>query len=130
MNDAAGADAPTMPAWTLALRFVLEMVALVGMVVGGRALIDGTAGQVVGIVVAVVAAAAWGTFNVPGDPSRSGRAPVAVSGIVRLCVEFDVLVFGAAGWMLAAPAVGIVFVVLVAVHYATTRPRLLWLLSR
>lgn len=119
-----------MAGWTLALRFVLEMAALVGLVVGGRELIDGTAGQVVGIIVAVVAAAAWGLFNVPGDPSRSGRAPVVVSGIVRLCVEFDVLVFGAAGWILAAPAIGIVFLVLVAVHYATTRPRLRWLISR
>ena len=123
-------DAPRMPAGQLALRFGLEMLALVGLVLGGRELIDGRAGQAVGIIVAVAAAAAWGTFNVPGDPSRSGRAPVPVSGVVRLCVEFDVLAFGAAGWMLATPLVGVVFIGATAFHYGATRQRVRWLINR
>ena len=119
-----------MPGWNLVLRILLEMAALVGIVLGGRELIDGATGQLVGIAAAIAAAAAWGTFNVPGDPSRSGRAPVPVSGLVRLCVEFDVLAVGGAGWLLAAPGIGIVFLALVAAHYAASTRRLRWLLSR
>lgn len=118
-----------MAGWNLALRFGLEMVALVGIVVGGRELIEGTAGQIAGVAAAIVAAAAWGLFNVPGDPSRSGQAPVPVSGVVRLCVEFDVLAFGAAGWLLAAPTVGVLVIVLLAVHYVTSWSRVRWLLA-
>lgn len=123
-------ETPDMAGWNLGLRFLLEMAALAGIVLGGRELIDGTTGQIVGIAVAIGAAAAWGTFNVPGDPSRSGAAPVAVSGLVRLCVEFDVLALGAAGLLLTTPGLGVVFIVLTAAHYATSTPRLRWLLNR
>ena len=119
-----------MPGWNLALRFLLEMAALVGIVLGGRELIDGATGQSLGIAAAIAAAAAWGMCNVPGDPSRSGRAPIPVSGLVRLCVEFDVLAVGAAGWLLAAPGIGLVFLTLVAAHYAASTHRLRWLRSR
>ena len=124
-----GTDAPPVAGWNLALRFALEMAALVGIVLGGRELIDGTAGQIAGVVAASLAAAAWGLFNVPGDPSRSGAAPVPVSGVVRLCVEFDVLAFGAAGWLLAEPVAGVVVIALLVVHYVTSWSRVRWLLT-
>ena len=120
---------PAMAGWNLGLRFALEMAALVGIVLGGRELIDGAAGQVAGVVAAIAAAAAWGTFNVPGDPSRSGRAPVAVPGLVRLCVELDVLALGAAGLVFVAPAVGVSFVVLVTLHYVASAERVRWLVA-
>lgn len=119
-----------MAGWKLAMRFGLEMAALVGIVVGGRELVDGLTGQLVGIAIAILAATAWGLFNVPGDPSRSGNAPVEVSGIVRLCVEFDVFALGGAGLLLAAPSLGALFIGLVLLHYATTPARLRWLLAQ
>jgi hypothetical protein len=39
------------------------------------------------ILIPLLAATAWGVFNVKGDPSRSGKAPVPVPGIVRLLLE-------------------------------------------
>ena len=66
----------------------------------------------------VVAAAAWGTFRVPGYP---GPARVAVPGGVRLLLEFAV--FGSATWALYAaqrPSWALVFGLLVVLHYAAS----------
>ena len=46
----------------------------------------------------VIAAAVWATFAVPEDPSRSGKAPVPVRGVVRLVLEL--CLFGFAVWAL------------------------------
>lgn len=125
-------DAPSLPPWTLALRFALELAALAacgrwGFVAGG----SGAFGWAVGTACVLCAAAAWGTFAVPGDPSRSGRAPVPVSGVVRLVVEALVFGGGAAAlvvlgaWVwLAVYAAGLV------VHHASAVPRVRWLLAQ
>ena len=82
----------------LALRFVLELVAL-----GGLALLGWTLGGdgwrlIPAVVLPLVAAAAWGTFRVPNDP---GPAPVAVPGPVRLALEVAVFGGGVAGYAVA-----------------------------
>lgn len=96
----------------LALRFVLELVAL-----GGLALLGWTLGGegwrlVPAIAIPVAAAAAWGTFRIPNDP---GPAPVAVPGPVRLGLEIavfggGVLGFAVAGHETAALLIGAVMV--------------------
>ena len=48
---------------------------------------EGPERYVFALLVPLVAAAAWGVLAVPGDRSRSGKAPVAVPGAVRLGVE-------------------------------------------
>ncbi|WP_117212476.1 DUF2568 domain-containing protein [Allorhizocola rhizosphaerae] len=113
-----------MPRWNLVLRFVLEVAALIGLAVGGHRL----GGWPVAIALVLVAAAAWVVFAVPGDPSRSGRAPVPVSGIVRLFVEVAVIIGGAvaliaSGYELAGYVLGGLFVL----HLAFSPDRLNWL---
>lgn len=114
----------------LALRAGLEAAALAAYGAGGFALGGGAAGVLLGLLCAASVAAVWGTFNVPGDPSRSGRSPVAVPGVVRLMIELDVLA-GAAVLLgfLWSPAAGIALGVATVVHYVAGRSRVAWLLS-
>ncbi|MCB0111575.1 MAG: YrdB family protein, partial [Caldilineaceae bacterium] len=70
-------------------------------------------------------------FAVPDDPSRSGNAPIPVSGALRLLLEGLVFAGGVlALWGAGYPWWGITFVVIVALHYALSYDRILWLLSR
>ena len=82
----------------LAVRFVLEITGLVALGWWGWNHADGVLRFVLALGIPVLAAAAWGTFAVPGDPSRSGRAPVPVSGIVRVLLELAF--FASATWVL------------------------------
>ena len=78
----------------------------------------------------LLAMAAWGTFNVPGDRSRSGRAPVPVPGFVRLMVEFDVFAASVIiGWF-ASPTASMTLLGLVVLHYALSIDRIQWLLAQ
>lgn len=123
-------DTPRIAAWSLALRFGLELTALVGLGVGAWGLFGGVLRWVAAAVFMVGAAGVWGTFNVAGDPSRSGAAPVAVSGLGRLAVEASVLGAGAVGLVVGAgPVVGGVFIVLVVFHYVASVGRVKWLLG-
>ena len=75
---------PTMAAWNLGLRFGLELAALAGFGIAAWRLADGAWRWAAAIGVPLAAAVFWGVFNVPGDPSRSGEAPVVVPGVVPL----------------------------------------------
>ena len=115
----------------LTLRFVLELIAFASLAWWGWTLADGPARIVVAVAFALLAMLTWGLFNVPDDPSRSGRAPVVVPGPVRLLIEF--LVFGAGAWALAQvtrPAIAFTFVGLLVGHYAISYDRIRWLWSR
>lgn len=120
-----------MPAWNLALRFALEVAALAALGMAGWTLTGGPLRWVAVVALPLVAAAAWGVFNVAGDPSRSGTAPVAVPGWVRLSLEL--LVLGGGALALAASgqrALGAVLALLIVVQYATSLPRVRWLLDQ
>jgi hypothetical protein len=110
----------------LALRFVLELVAL-----GGLALLGWTLGGegwrlVPAIAVPVLAAAAWGTFRIPNDP---GPAPVAVPGPVRLAMEIAVFGGGVAGFVMAGHGTAAVVIGAVMVgHYVASYDRVVRLL--
>lgn len=112
----------------LALRFLLEMAALVGVGLYGWGL--ATPWRFVAVVgLPLFFAFLWGTFAVPQDPSRSGRAPVPVSGPVRLALEFAVFLGGLwgllqSGWSTAAG----VYTGFLLIHYALSADRLRWLL--
>ena len=115
----------------LGLRFVLELAALIAVAWWGWAAFgDGFQWAAV-IAAPLTAAAAWGTFNVAGDPSRSGRAPVPVPGPIRLVLE--IAFFGLGAWALAfvGPSLaGWIFAAIVAGHYALSWDRVAWLLRR
>jgi hypothetical protein len=122
---------PKVPPLQLALRFVLELAAFASLGLFGRSLDAGPLGWLWAVLFPLVAAVMWGTFAVKGDPSRSGKAPLAVRGALRLTLELFVFLGGAAA--LAATGrytVAAVFAGLVAVHPALTVPRLRWLLSQ
>ena len=75
----------------------------------------------------IVALVVWDVFRVPGDGSSKPRVPVP--GWVRLIIEAGY--FTGAGTSLVATGAeeaGIVFMLLVAVHYSLTHRRVLWLL--
>jgi hypothetical protein len=110
----------------LGLRFLLELCALVAF---GRYGYEegGFAGM---LVLPISAAAIWGVFDVPSDPSRSGEAPLRVPGLVRLCLELAF--FGAAmvllsrtGWRAGSPWLGGAALAL----YTVGNDRIAWLLK-
>ena len=115
----------------LALRFLLELVALFGLGAWGWYSTDSAGRFLLVLGVPLLAAAAWSAFAVPDDPSRSGRAPVAVPGWVRLALEILVLGGGALALHHAGfERAGLVFAVLAGLHYAISYDRIAWLLRR
>ena len=118
--------APPVPFWNLTLRFALEIAALVALTVAA----SGRLATSLVIATPIAAGFVWGVFNVPGDSSRSGEAPVPVPGIVRLAIELAILL--GAAWALVAtgrPIWGYVLAGLVAFHYAFAIPRTRWLIG-
>lgn len=124
-------ERPKMAAWNLAVRFSLEAVALVALGVAGWKLGSGAMRWVLAIGVAGSAATAWAVFNVPNDPSRSGKAPIVVNGETRLILELVVLGSGAVAlWHVGPPALTFGFAALVIVQYATSLNRVRWLIEQ
>ena len=114
----------------LTIRFVLEMAALVGIGRWGWTVGSGFSGVILAVVLVVVAAGIWGTFNVPGDPSRSGKAPVKVPGWLRLLIELAIFGAAALAWFAVGPTtVAIVFSATAAIHYIVSYDRIRWLLA-
>lgn len=119
-----------MYAANLALRFLLEIAALIIMGMWGRRQAEGVPGVVLMIALPLSAAVLWGIFTVKDDPSRSGNAPVPVRGWVRLLLELGF--FGFAVWALTTinTNLGLGFGVIVLVHYLFSVNRIKWLLTR
>lgn len=112
----------------LALRFILELTGLFALSYWGWTQHSGMLRFVLAIGLPLLAAVLWGTFRVPDDP---GKAPVAVPGMVRLLLE--AVYFGAAtlAFYVAGREVwGLIFGVVVLVHYVISYDRILWLLRR
>ena len=115
----------------LALRFLLEIGALIAIGYWGFSQHAGTWRWVAGLGGPLVAAALWGTFAVPNDPSRSGKAPVPVPGVVRLLLELAF--FGLAAWALhdaGKPILALVLAGVTAAHYILSYDRVIWLVRQ
>jgi hypothetical protein len=115
----------------LAFRFFLEIVALLAMGYWGWTQHDGVMRFVWALGLPLLSAVVWGTFAVPDDPSRSGKAPVPVPGVIRLILELIVFTLGA--WCLYDSGLdvwGLVFGLAVIIHYALSYDRVLWLVKR
>ncbi|MFC6519075.1 DUF2568 domain-containing protein [Undibacterium arcticum] len=105
------------------------MTALVAMGFWGWQLGDGILQFFGALVVPIAAAAVWGAFAVPGDASRSGSAPIAVSGVLRLGIEVTFFAFAArALYETGGTSLGLIFGAAVVVHYALSYDRIAWLL--
>ena len=114
----------------LLVRLLLELVAYLAMGYWGWKQADGPFRFVSAVGVPLMAAFLWGTFAVPDDPSRSGKAPVPVPGILRLALELAFFAFGA--WALlrvGAVALGWILVILTSVHYLASYDRVRWLIK-
>lgn len=114
----------------LGLRFVLEMAALLALGVWGSRQGEGVLSIVLALGVPVFAAALWGIFTVPNDPSRSGKSPVPVPGIVRLI--YEIVFFGFATWSLfntGSATLSLAFGVVVIIHYILSYDRVQWLVA-
>jgi len=114
----------------LALRFLLELAALLSLGLWGWRQNEGWFGLVLAFCIPVLVAVIWGTLAVPDDPSRSGSAPVAVAGALRLAIEL--LVFAAAVWALfdmGFAEIGWTLGIIVVIHYLSSYDRLLWLFA-
>jgi uncharacterized protein DUF2568 len=86
---------------------------------------------VLAVVIPLAAAALWGIFAVPSDPSRSGSAPVRVPGILRLAIELGF--FAAATWAvndLGFSRLALLFGIAVVLHYLVSFDRVWWLVSQ
>lgn len=114
------------------LRFLLELAALACYLAWGWQSVEPPVLRgLAALSLPLAVATAWGLFNVPGDPGRSGRAPVPVPGWLRLGLELGVF----AGAALCLHGLGVpdklrFFLFLVFLHYAVSFPRLRWLLRQ
>lgn len=115
----------------LVIRFALEMFAIFSIGYWGYKQGDGWNRYVWAICLPIAIAVIWGIFNVPNDPSRSGAAPVVVSGVIRLIIELAV--FGFATYALHNTGfvkTSILFGGIVLLHYAISYERIKWLLQQ
>lgn len=131
MPSSNAGGAARMNPLNLALRFVLEIAALVAMGLWGWSTGEGALAYALVVAVPLVAIAAWGTFAVPGDPSRGKDGLVRVPGLVRLAIElafFGFAVFALHDLARHAIALGLALATLL--HYALSFRRIAWLVRR
>jgi hypothetical protein len=115
----------------LMIRFLLELSALGSVGLWGWKSFDGTLQYLLGLGLPILMTIVWGTFAVLDDPSRSGKAPIPVSGLIRLLIEF--VFFAVAVWALyeleytrLSYALGGIVII----HYLVSYDRVKWLLGR
>jgi len=115
----------------LAIRFLLEIAALLAVGVWGWQLSDSWLKFVLAPGIPIILAVIWGTFAVPDDPSRSGAAPVAVPGILRLVIELAIFIFATwALYDLGYTSLSWILGIIAAIHYLTSYDRILWLVTQ
>jgi len=115
----------------LAVRFLLELLALFTMGWWGwRQRGDGWR-IVIAAAIPIVAATLWGVFAVPDDPSRSGSAPVPIPGVLRLVLELAFFASAACSlYGLGLSRSAALFGAIVVVHYFVSFDRVRWLVSQ
>lgn len=113
----------------LGFRFLLEIAALIAIGFGAHDLASGFVAWILAIGLPLIAAVGWGTFNVPGDGSRSGEAPVVVQGVVRLVLELLFFSTAVVLLWLVSPNAAVVLGVGVVIHYLLSIDRIRWLLA-
>ena len=115
----------------LALRFLLELAAWGAVGVWGWKFTGAPLRYLLAIGLPLLVMALWGIFAVPNDPSRSGHAPIPVSGVVRLLLEGVVFAAGVlALWGAGYPRWGIMLAIVIVLHYAISYDRIGWLLRQ
>ena len=111
----------------LALRFMLEIAALVAIGYWGWSQHEGGLRVILGIGLPLIAALIWGAFR---DPRDHGKGLVAISGPLRLVIE--ALFFTTAVVLLALvqPSTALILAVVIMLHYAVSYDRIGRMLRR
>ena len=112
----------------LIVRFLLEVAVLVSSSIWAWNQFVDWKGWVLAVLVPLLLATAWGVFAVPGDPSRSGSAPIPIHGMLRLLLEL--LFFGFAIWALydlGYRNTGLLLGMISFLHYVVSYDRVIWL---
>jgi hypothetical protein len=110
------------------LRFLLELAALFVVGYWGWHQEIGAFRFLLAVIAPVLFAAVWYAFNVKNDPSRSGKAPIPVRGIVRLGIELVLFALAtAAAYSSMSALIGIIFGAVLLVHYAASYRRIAWM---
>ncbi|MDF1548742.1 MAG: YrdB family protein [Bacteroidales bacterium] len=115
----------------LAVRFILELVALFAAAYWAYNLANSTYSIIFSILLPLMLATIWGVFNVKNDPSRSGKAVITIPGVVRLLIEL--LIFGLATWFLNNSGLKLfswIFLSIITIHYLISFERIKWLLRK
>ena len=105
----------------LAVRFLLELVILVTLGMGGWHLFAGWEQYAAALILPAIAATLWGIFRIPNDP---GAAPVKTPGLIRLLMELGL--FALTVWILFIlnySTFSYVIAAIVIVHYAVSYDR-------
>jgi hypothetical protein len=105
----------------LAVRFLLEIVMLIALVMWGWHLFAGWERYIAVLVLPVIAATLWGVFRIPNDPKP---APVITPGIIRLLIELGL--FSLTVWIfytLQYITLSYVIASVVIVHYMVSYDR-------
>jgi len=112
----------------LGLRFLLELFSLFAIGYWGWTQHTALLRVLFAFGLPVLAAALWGIFRVPDDPDK---APVAIPGYMRLLLE--AIYFSGAVWALYAAGRanwGLIFAIIVLLHYLVSYDRVAWLLRQ
>ena len=115
----------------LAFRFLLEIAALVaygwwGWMQGGK-----FSQWFLALLLPLIGAILWGTFAVPNDPSRSGKAPIPVPGSLRLLLELVIFAVAVLAFFHRnKPAFAWVLGISTLFHYALSYDRIAWLIKQ
>lgn len=114
----------------LAFRFILELMALTSFGLWGWKLTTANSRYLYVILIPLVAAVVWGVFNVPGDPSRSGEAPIIIPGLLRLVLELAIFFLASVAlYHMGHHNYWWIFAGLVILHYLLSIDRISWLLA-
>jgi hypothetical protein len=121
----------TISPWQLAIRFGLEVASLIAVGRYAGSLLRGPWSLAAAWAVPGAIALLWVTFAVKGDPSRSGNAPIAVPGLLRLALELAVFGGGAAALAGRGSRTALaIFMIAFLAHHAMTMKRLSWLVQQ
>ena len=115
----------------LFIRFLLEIIALVAFGMWAWTVIDGALRLLSTSTVPILISIICGTFAVSNDPSRSGKAPIAVSGIIRLIIEL--VIFISSLWILFYlnyTTFSYIYGTALVLHHIFSYDRILWLIRQ
>ena len=117
--------------FNLMIRFLLEIAAIAAVGIWGWKLGEEWTRFLWASLLPILLMTVWGVFAVPDDPSRSGNAPVPISGWLRLVIELGI--FTCASWALFDLGffkTAFIFAIICLLHYLVSYDRILWLLKQ